>query len=418
LLASAAFFAAGQSLSSVTQGNIAAMNDAPLTALLPTGLYDLLPPVAEREAEVTARLMAVLTSHGYERVKPPLVEFEETLLTGAGAAMSGESFRTMDPTSHRMVAVRADMTPQVARIAATRLSHYPRPLRLSYAGQVLRVRGSEVRPDRQFGQAGAELIGAEGPAADVEVIAVAAEALFAVGVPNLSVDLTMPTLVPAIGEEFDIPADKRAALRSALDHKDTTAVAELAGRAGPLLTALVTAAGGAAQARPTLDRLDLPARARAERDRLGAVIDGLTAAMPALMVTVDPVENRGFEYHTGISFTFFARIETQRGALGELARGGRYDAGDPATPEPATGFTLYTDMILSTLPEMRPRRRLLLPLGTDPALAVALRHPGQGGWVTVAALAPAHDWHLEAERLGCGHVLEDGKPVPTRERRP
>src|SRR5580693_9637170 len=192
------------------------MNDAPHAALLPTGLYDLLPPAAEREAELTARLMAVLTSHGYQRVKPPLVEFEDTLLAGAGAAMANETFRTMDPTSHRMVGVRADMTPQVARIAATRLAHYPRPLRLSYAGQVLRVTGSEVRPERQFGQAGAELIGAEGPAADVEVIAVAAEALLGVGVPNLSVDLTLPTLVPSIADEFEIPRDKRAALRAAL----------------------------------------------------------------------------------------------------------------------------------------------------------------------------------------------------------
>src|SRR6202043_2588216 len=107
------------------------MNDAPHAALLPTGLYDLLPPAAEREAEVTARLMGVLASHGYERVKPPLVEFEETLLSGAGAAMASETFRTMDPISHRMIGVRADMTPQVARIAATRLRHLPRPLRLS-----------------------------------------------------------------------------------------------------------------------------------------------------------------------------------------------------------------------------------------------------------------------------------------------
>ncbi len=392
-----------------------AMNDAPHPALLPAGLYDLLPPEAEIEAEVTARLMAVLTSHGYERVKPPLVEFEETLLSGAGAAMSGDSFRTMDPTSHRMVAVRADMTPQVARIAATRLGHRPRPLRLSYAGQVLRVKGSEVRPERQFGQAGAELIGAEGPAADVEVIAIAAEALLGVGVPNLSVDLTMPTLVPTIADEFGIPLDNSAALRAALDHKDTAAVAALAGKAGMLLTALVAAAGGAAQARPALEALALPTRARAERDRLGEVLDGLTAAMPALMVTVDPVENRGFEYHTGISFTFFARGETQRG---ELGRGGRYDAGDRAMPEPATGFTLYTDMILSTLPDVRPRRRLLLPVGTDAGLAAALRDPGQGGWITVAALAAAEDWHAEAGRLGCGHVLEDGKPIPVRGRRP
>jgi ATP phosphoribosyltransferase regulatory subunit len=387
------------------------MNDMPHAALLPTGLYDLLPPVAEREAEVTAKLMAVLTSHGYERVKPPLVEFEETLLSGAGAAMSGESFRTMDPTSHRMVAVRADMTPQVARIAATRLSHRPRPLRLSYAGQVLRVKGSEVRPERQFGQAGAELIGAEGPGADVEVVAVAAEALLGVGVPNLSIDLTMPTLVPTIAEEFEIPADKLAAVRAALDHKDTAAVAALAGKAGPLLTKLVAAAGGAAPARRALERLALPARAKAERERLGAVLDGLTAAMPALLVTVDPVENRGFEYHTGISFTFFARVETQRGALGELGRGGRYDAGDPAMPEHATGFTLYTDMILSTLPDMRPRRRLLLPLGADAGHGAALRNDG---WITVMALAPAEDWHGEAGRLDCEHVLEDGKPMPVR----
>src|SRR5271154_5967218 len=230
------------------------MNDVPHPALLPAGLYDLLPPEAEIEAEVTARLMGVLGAHGYERVKPPLVEFEETLLSEAGAAMASDTFRTMDPLSRRMIGVRADMTPQVARIAATRLSHRPRPLRLSYAGQVLRVRGSQMRPERQFGQAGAELMGAEGPAADVEVIAVAAEALLGVGVPDLSVDITMPTLVPAIAEAFEIPADKQRALRTALDHKDTASVAALAGRAGTLLIQLVAAAGGAAQGRPALGR--------------------------------------------------------------------------------------------------------------------------------------------------------------------
>jgi len=135
------------------------MNDAPHPALLPAGLYDLLPPDAEIEAEVTGRLMGILASHGYQQVKPPLVEFEETLLSGAGTATASDTFRLMDPISHRMVGVRADMTPQVARIATTRMSHMPRPLRLSYAGQVLRVKGSEMRPERQIGQAGAELIG-------------------------------------------------------------------------------------------------------------------------------------------------------------------------------------------------------------------------------------------------------------------
>jgi len=383
------------------------MNDAPHPALLPAGLYDLLPPDAEIEAEVTARLMGVLASHGYQRVKPPLVEFEETLLSGAGTATASDTFRLMDPISHRMVGVRADLTPQVARIATTRMSHVPRPLRLSYAGQVLRVKGSEMRPERQIGQAGAELIGAEGPAADVEAIAVAGEALQAVGVPHLSVDLTLPTLVPAIVEAYGLGGAREAALRAALDHKDAAAVATLAGEAGRLLAELIASAGIAVGTRAALDRLELPARAREERDRLGAVLDGLATAVPALKVTVDPVENRGFEYHTGIAFTFFARVDPEHGPLGELGRGGRYQAGDPA--EPATGFTLYTDTILRTLPEVPRRRRVLVPLGADRDYAQALR---EAGWVTIAALSPAKDWRAEAHRLGCDYVIEDREPKP------
>jgi ATP phosphoribosyltransferase regulatory subunit len=384
------------------------MSDAPHPGLLPTGIHDLLPPEAEIEAAVVSQLMATLTAHGYERVKPPLVEFEETLFSGAGAAMATATFRMMDPISHRMIGVRADMTPQIARIAAIRLSNAARPLRLSYAGQVLRVKGSEIRPERQVGQVGGELIGAAGPAADIEVIAVAGEALAAIGVPHLSVDITMPTLVPVIAEAYSIGGARAAALRAALDHKDIAAVAAVAGDAGALLEPLLAAAGPAAATLAALDRLDLPARARVERVRLGAVLDGLAAAAPELKVTVDPVENRGFEYHTGISFTFFAGGAADYGPLGELGRGGRYDAGDPAALEPATGFTLYTDTILQALPEALPPRRVLLPLGADRARARALR---TAGWVTVAALGLKGDWRAEARRLGCSHVLEGELPV-------
>jgi ATP phosphoribosyltransferase regulatory subunit len=371
--------------------------------LLPAGIYDLLPPEAEIEASATARLMASLAAHGYERVKPPLVEFEETLFSGAGAAMTNATFRMMDPDSHRMIGLRADMTPQVARIAASRLGGVPRPLRLSYAGQVLRVEASEIRRERQSGQVGAELIGAEGPLADVEAIAVASEALLALGVAQLSVDITLPTLVPALVEAYAIAAEPAAALRAALDHKDTTAVAALAGPAGAAFAALIGAAGPAKPALAALDRLQLPQPAQGERARLAEVVAGLAAAMPELRVTVDPVENRGFEYHTGISFSFFGV-----GASGELGRGGRYQAGDPAAPEPATGFTLYTDAILDTLPEAAPRRRILLPLGTGREAARRLR---EAGWVTVAAVAPARDWRTEARRLRCGWVLEKDTPA-------
>jgi ATP phosphoribosyltransferase regulatory subunit len=385
------------------------MNDAQIPALLPAGIYDLLPPEAEIEAAVVARLMATLAAYGYERVKPPLVEFEESLLAGAGAAMATRTFRMMDPVSQRMIGLRADMTPQVARIAATRLGNAPRPLRLSYAGQVLQVKGSEIRPERQFGQVGAELIGAGGPAADVEAIAVAAEALAAIGVPNLSVDLTLPTLVPAVAAAYGVAGERAAALRAALDHKDAAAVTAVSGEVGATLAALLAAAGPAAAALAALERLDLPSRAASERARLAAVTSRLKAAMPELKVTIDPVENRGFEYHSGISFAFFSGGAAGHGATGELGRGGRYEAGDPAMPEPATGFTLYTDTIMRTLPHAAPPRRLLLPTGTDRARARALRAEG---WVAVTALEAAADWRKEARRLGCTHVLEGDAPVP------
>jgi ATP phosphoribosyltransferase regulatory subunit len=231
------------------------MNEPVHPALLPLGLRDLLPPDAAIEAAIVARQMAVLASHGYERVKPPLAEFEENLLSGAGAAMARETFRLMDPISQRMIGLRADMTPQVARIATTRLKNAPRPLRLCYAGQVLRVKGSQLHPDRQVGQVGAELIGSDETSADVEVMALAADALAASGVGALSVDLGLPTLVPALCTALGLAPEAAEAVRRALDHKDAAAVAAVGGRAAALLGKLLDSAGaegaqGSGGARP------------------------------------------------------------------------------------------------------------------------------------------------------------------------
>jgi ATP phosphoribosyltransferase regulatory subunit len=378
------------------------MNESLHKALLPEGLRDLLPPDAGIEAEMVSRMMAVLAGHGYERVKPPLAEFEENLLSGAGAAMAPDTFRLMDPASRRMIGLRADMTPQVARIAATRLKKSARPLRLCYAGQVLRVRGSQLRPERQVGQVGAELIGSDSVAADVEAVAVAAEALASLGIIGLTVDLTLPTLVPAVTAAFKLGPDAASAVRRALDHKDAAALKAAAGKAAALLGDLLKAAGEGAKALKALAALDLPKDAAAERARLGEVVARLKSAVPGLGVTIDPVENRGFEYHTGISFTFFTPA-----VRGELGRGGRYRT-DNGGGEEATGFTLYTDTVLQAVPGAAPAKRIYVPDGADPAVARRLR---DDGWVTVAALAPAKDKRAEAKRLGCGHLLENGKTV-------
>ena len=238
------------------------MNDNTHRGLLPAGLADILPPEAEHEARVTESLMASFAKFGYERVKPPLIEFEDILLSGSGAATSQQTFRMMDPISQRMLGVRADMTLQIARIASTRLSDVARPLRLSYAGQILRVKGSDLRPKRQFGQIGAELIGSNSPEADAEVVLMAAAALTELGVPNLSVDLGLPTLVPAICEalDIDLSADELE-LKTALNLKDEPAIVrlgeKLGSRASELFSGLLNSVGPADNALKTLHKIDL-----------------------------------------------------------------------------------------------------------------------------------------------------------------
>jgi ATP phosphoribosyltransferase regulatory subunit len=374
-------------------------------ALLPAGFQDVLPPQAAQEAAVIERLIGCLASHGYERVKPPLLEFEETILAGTGAAVAQQTFRLMDPVSQRMMGLRADMTPQVARIAATRLRNSPRPLRLCYGGQVLRIKGGQLRPERQFAQVGAELIGAASERADAEVVLLAAEALAAIGIAEISVDLNLPPLVDALAADLGIEAPRLAALRQALDRKDAAAVSEIAGAATADFQALLRAAGPAEAALAALTAMELGGAAAGEIARLTRVIETIRAGAPELTLTVDPAEHRGFEYQTGISFILFAR-----GVRGELGRGGRYATDPPvadsaAEPETATGFTLFMDSVQRALPEPDAPRRLYLPPECPPARGIELRAEG---WITLAGLEGSADTVAEARRLGCSHALIDG----------
>ncbi len=373
------------------------MNETSLThpALLPAGLRDVLPPEAELEARSVEAIMDCFAAHGYQRVKPPLLEFEDSLFAGSGAATAEQTFRLMDPDSQRMMGLRADTTPQIARLAATRLADAPRPLRLAYAGQCLRVRGSHLQPERQIAQAGIELIGHDAAEADAEIILTAVEALAAIGLTNISIDLTVPRLVLHLLE--GLPAASRPALARALDRKDAAEVAELGGPIAGLLLQLLEATGTAERAIPALLAIDLPESARIQAVRMGETVTAIRRQRPDLPLTADPVEFRGYQYHTGICMTLFAP-----GRQAELGRGGRYLCGDT---EPATGITLYPDTIVLVAPDQKLRPRIYLPFGTTPEQAAACRAQN---FATVAGLAPDESALDEAERQTCGFVYLNG----------
>jgi len=362
--------------------------------LLPEGLRDRLPPQAEAGSRLLHRVIVAIGRHGYARVSPPLAEYEEGLVRQLKSARTQDLARFIDPVSRRTLALRPDITAQVGRIAATRMGHRARPLRLAYGGPVLKLRATQLRPERELTQAGAELIGTDNLAAVIEVLGVAIEALEVAGVDGITVDLTLPDLVETLATgPLPLPAGKIDAVRNRLDVKDAGGLAGLG--AGAYLP-LIEAAGPMETALPRL-------RAVAAGEALDRRIEAIEAIVAALgdraTLTLDPTERHGFEYQSWIGFSLFGR-----GLSGEIGRGGSYTILHPdGHEEKAIGFSLYIDPLVDVGLGVVDHARVFLPIGTDPLLAASLR---ADDWITIAALSNEDD----AAALGCTHILRDGTP--------
>ena len=358
-----------------------------MTPLLPTGFGDRLPPHADTAASIEARMLAAAALHGYERADPPLVEFADALESRLKSGGLHDAVRFVDPVSQRTLAIRPDLTAQVARIAATRMAHHPRPVRLSYAGTVLKLRAAELAPARETRQIGCELIGLDSVAAAREVVTVAVEALAAAGATGVSIDFTLPDLVETLAAAA-LPVADIAALRDRLDAKDAGAVAALA----PQYLPLIEAAGPFDEALARLRAFDTGGVLASRLDGLATIA---AAVGQGVSLTLDPTERHGFEYQSWLGFSLFAD-----GAAREVGRGGTYTIlHEGGREEPATGFSLFADALSHR--GARERRRLFLPYGTAHEIGAGLRREG---WVTVAALEPGDS----AEAQLCTHVWRDG----------
>ena len=364
----------------------------PTQDLLPEGLEDRLPQSAAAAVRIMRATLDAMHGHGYDRVRPPLIEFEQSMASRMDGVKTRNLFRFVDPKSLRSLALRSDMTVQVGRIAATGLADEARPLRLCYAGQVARIQGDMLDPRRENLQIGAELIGVDSVAAACEVVSLAIEALEAAGARGISVDFTLPDLVETLADgPLPLDANTRAAVVRELDAKDAGGLVEAGGEA---YLPLIHAAGPFAEAAEKLDVIDnsgvLDSRINALR-QIAAGIEGRAR------ITLDPSERHGFEYQSWLGFTLYA--DGVRGALG---RGGTYRIG--GSDEVATGFSLYPEELIEAVKADEDMgKRLFLPLGHDGDAASRLR--GEG-WRTVAALSDSD----EAKALGCSHFL-DGETV-------
>ena len=376
--------------------------------LLPEGIDEILPEEAKYLESLRSKLLDLFACWGYDLVIPPFIDFLDSLLTGSGHDLDLQTFKLTDQMSGEMLGVRADMTPQVARIDAHNLKH-EWPTRLCYVGTILHTRGDPLQKTRSPMQIGAELYGHAGKESDVEVIRLMLEMLAITGLTNVHLDLGHVGIYRALSRQakltevqeselFDVLQRKaRPELQGLLETYDIDADLKA------MLLKLPELNGG----KDTISKArSILAKANDEVKNalldLESIAEKLTGYLPWLPISFDLAELRGYHYHTGIVFAAFVP------SIGrEIARGGRYDniGGVFGRARPATGFSSDLKLLssLSKQVSQAPRRELIFaPFGNESALnekirdlraqqqAVVQQLPGQTGG---------------AKELGCTSIL-------------
>ena len=368
--------------------------------LLPEYVEDILPPYARQAEALRRRLLDLFDSYGYDLVVPPLVEYLDSLLTGAARDLDLKTFKVVDGLSGRMLGVRADMTPQAARIDAHLINHEG-ATRLCYAGPVLRTRRAGLASREPF-QLGAELFGHAGIEADLEIQELLLAALDVAGVPEARLSLGHAGLFRALAKGAELDEECAAALFSALRGKDVPEVEALSGNlaepwrdAFRQLPGLYGGAEALAEARRGLP--DQPA-IREALDQLDRLFAAGNAAGRA-SVAVDLSDLRGGGYHNGATIAAYAGGQARAVALG-----GRYDGAGSVfgRARPATGFSLDLRQILDCLAEPAPRGGILAPCVDDAGLRGKIAELRAAGERVVAEL-PGQEAH--GKESGCDRRL-------------
>lgn len=380
--------------------------------LLPEGIEEMLPAQAWRLEILRRRLLDTYRAWGYALIMPPMIEFLESLLTGTGHDLDLQTFKLTDQLTGRLLGIRADMTPQAARIDAHALKRNE-PMRLCYLGTVLHTRPDGFAGSRSPLQVGCELFGHAGMDSDLEVLGLMLETLAVTGIENVHLDLGHVGIFRALTRGAGLDAGQEADLFDVLQRKALPEIESLLdsfGTAAPWrgrLARLATLHGG-------IEVLDQARQALAGAgDAVAAALDNLTAIAarvqahwPQLPLHFDLAELRGYGYHTGVVFAAFTP-----GCGQEIARGGRYDniGAVFGRARPATGFSadLRTLMALSKAELATDRGAVFAPPGADPVLAEAIHALRAAGERVIVAL-PGQSGG--AREMGCDRELveQDG----------
>ncbi|EEF79100.1 ATP phosphoribosyltransferase regulatory subunit [Methylophaga thiooxydans] len=384
--------------------------------LLPEGIDELMPEEASQLEILHRSLVDRMRSWGYQLVVPPLVEYLDSLLTGTAKTLDIQTFKLTDQMSGRMLGIRADMTPQVARIAAHKLRHQSEILRLCYIGSVLHTLPEGQGKSRNPIQLGAEIYGHAGPESDVESIELMVDLLNVTGaVSTIALDIGHVGIYRGLAAYAGLTEFQEQALFSALQRKAAAEIEallveyQLDSDAEKMLQILAELNGDRAVLQTARQHLQkAPASVQQALDTLEQIAEALAQRLPSLAINFDLAELRGYHYHTGVVFAAY-----KQGSAQAVAAGGRYDdiGEEFGHAQPATGFSMDLKKLATQLPATKAQPDVIGVTWQDDAdlqkLVESLRQAGKvvvyqlpGSEVATTHTLVKQDGHWEVAETG------------------
>ncbi len=375
--------------------------------ILPDGIEEMLPPQAQMLEQLRRDLLDHYKSWGYQLVMPPFIEFLDSLLTGTGSDLDLQTFKLTDQVTGRQLGIRADITPQAARMDAHQL-RCDHPSRLCYMGTVLRTRPDGFASSRSPLQIGAELYGHAGIESDVEILSLMIDTLDMSGVNGIHLDLGHVGIYRGLAKEAGLSESQEAALFEALQRKAESEINallaefDITAEQCNMFIALASLNGGDAIERAKQQLESAGNEVKEALDYLQRVVDQIKQSLPELPLHFDLAELRGYHFHTGVVFAAFVPGQGQ-----EIARGGRYDAIGQVfgRARPATGFSADLKQLFQlghSARDVTAVERILAPSMDDLSLKnkiAALRAEGH----CVISTLPGQQGG--AAEMGCSKIL-------------
>ncbi len=328
--------------------------------LLPEGFRDEVSDLARIEHKYKNKIINLFQSNAYKLVKSPLIEY-------ANNSNSLNTLKIKTNKNRKKLILRDDITMQIARIATGRLKKKIRPLKLCYYGEVVRDKGSIIRPERQFLQVGAECIGESSYKADIEIIELALISLQSVGIKNISIELSsrlfLDKLYKIVKKESDLKKIKLLIRKKDINNS----LKLLDKKFHSYLKKIFQCVGDFKYKRKYLQDLKIDEQNIIEINKLNKIYDKLTSKFPKNNFFLDLTEFDDKNYHRSTRFTFFAKD-----VRGEIARGGRYTAKNGKLKEEATGFTCYMDTILRASSYKEKLEKILVPFDISKTIKTKL----------------------------------------------